>query len=98
MDEAVDGCHCHALVGKDAVPFAEWLIGSNDEAGAFVAVRNQLKQHARFLLIPTHITDVVDDQEAVPVQLEQCFIELQRLLRFLQVLNQFRLHLNNQHH
>ena len=60
MNESIDGRHRHALVGKDAVPLTEWLIGCDDQAGTLIAVCDQLKQHAGLLLIPAHIANVIN--------------------------------------
>src|SRR5215469_15723550 len=38
--EAVDGRQRHGLVGKDATPLAEWLVGRNQQRALLVAGRN----------------------------------------------------------
>ena len=62
MNEAINGCERHGLVGKDLAPCAEWLIGGDQHRASFVAAADQLEQHAGFGLILADIGDVVESR------------------------------------
>ena len=41
VHEPVDGCQCHGLVGENLAPFAEGLVGRDEQGSAFVAGGDQ---------------------------------------------------------
>jgi hypothetical protein len=61
VHEPVDSCQRHGLVGENLAPFAEGLVGRNEQRSAFIASSDQLEQHTGLGLIPpTRITRVRD--------------------------------------
>ncbi len=46
VDQAIEGGQRHGLVGKDLVPFAEGLVGGDQQGSALVAGTDQFEQHA----------------------------------------------------
>ena len=62
VDEPVDGGKGHGLIGEDPAPFAEGLVGGDQQRAAFVAGGDQLEQDAGFGLVLADIGDVVEDQ------------------------------------
>jgi hypothetical protein len=44
--EAIDGCERHGLVREHLAPFAERLVGGNQQGVALVAAADQFEQHA----------------------------------------------------
>ena len=57
VHEPVDGGERHGL-GEDLAPFAERLVGRDQQRAAFVARRDQLEQHAGFGLVLGDVGDV----------------------------------------
>ena len=51
VHEPVDGRQRHGLVGENLAPFAEGLVGRDEQGSAFVAGSNQLEQNTGFGLI-----------------------------------------------
>ena len=51
MDKSVDGGQGHGLVGKDLGPFAEGLVGGDQNGTAFVASADQFEENAGFGLV-----------------------------------------------
>jgi hypothetical protein len=72
VHEAVDGRQRHSLIGEDATPFAEWLIGRDEQRSPLVTCGNKLEQHAGLRLILGDIGDIVKDQEVVAIELSDC--------------------------
>ena len=62
MDEAIDGCQGHGRILEDLSPFAEGLIGRDQERAALVASADQLEQHGGFRLVLGHVHQIVQDQ------------------------------------
>lgn len=68
VDEPVDGGQRHGRVGEDLAPFAERLVGGDEDRAPFVAGTDQLEQHAGLGLILGDVGEVVEDQEVEPVE------------------------------
>ena len=51
MNQAVDDCDRHCLVWEDLAPFAERLIGSDEERSPLVPGADKLKEDAGFSLV-----------------------------------------------
>ena len=66
MDEAVDGGERHSRVGEDLAPFAERLVGGDQQRSALVARADQFEQDARLRLALGEIGEVVEDQQVSP--------------------------------
>ena len=47
MDNAVDGSYRHQCIREDLIPVAKRLVRGNDQAAAFIAMSNKLKQDLR---------------------------------------------------
>src|SRR5947209_7350412 len=69
MDEAVDDGDRHCLVREDLAPFAEWLVGGDQEGSPLVAGADELKEHAGFGLVFGDVGEVIQDQEVEFVEL-----------------------------
>jgi len=69
VHEPVDSRQCHGLVGENLAPFAEGLIGRDEQRSAFVAGSDQLEQHAGLGLILGDVGDIVEYQQLVLVEL-----------------------------
>ena len=69
VHEAVDRSERHGGIGKDAVPFAERLVGRDEGGASLVASADQLKQHARFGLVLGDVCQVVEDEQVIFVEL-----------------------------
>jgi len=69
MHEPIDGRQRHGLVAKDLTPFAERLVGRDQQGSAFIAGGDQLEQHTGLGLILGDIGDIVEDQQLVLVEL-----------------------------
>lgn len=90
MDEAVDCGERHGLIREDAPPFAERLVGGDEQRAALVARGDQFEQHAGFGLILGHIGDVVEDEQVVAIELRDSRFEGEFAARDLQALNEIR--------
>ena len=77
MDEPINGCQCHGLIGEDFSPFAEGLVGGDQDGTPFVAGADQLEEHAGFGLVFCDVGKVVEDQEVIFVQLCQGAFQLE---------------------
>src|SRR4051794_7828502 len=63
MDEAIDGREGHSLVREDLVPFAERLVGRDQQGSPLITGGDQLEQHARFGLILGDVGKVIEDEQ-----------------------------------
>lgn len=88
MHEPVDSRQRHGLVGKNLTPFAEWLVGRDEQGSAFVAGGDQLEQNTGLGLILGDIGDIVEDQQLVLVELGAGGFESQRPACHLQPLDE----------
>lgn len=59
VDQPVDGGQGHGLVGEDLVPFAEGLVGGDQQGSAFVAGADQFEEDAGLGLVLGDIGEVV---------------------------------------
>ena len=62
VDEAVDDSDRHSLIRKDLAPFAERLVGGDEEGSPLVAGADQLKEHAGFGLVFGDVGKVVESR------------------------------------
>src|SRR5215471_19021898 len=62
MNEAVDDSDRHCLVREDFAPFAEGLVGGDEERAPLIAGADELKEHAGFGLVFGDVGDVIEDQ------------------------------------
>src|SRR5262249_30997547 len=69
MNQAVDDGDRHCLVWKDLAPFAERLIGSDEERSPLVPGADEFKEHAGFGLVFGDVGDVIEDQQIEFVEL-----------------------------
>src|SRR5260370_34811528 len=69
MDEAIDGRERHGLVGEDFAPFAERLVGRYQHGSPLVTRGNQLEQHAGFGLILGDVSEVIENEQIVAIEL-----------------------------
>ena len=69
MNEAVDDSDRHCLVREDFAPFAEGLVGGDEERAPLVAGADELKEHAGFGVVFGDVGDVIEDQEVEFVEL-----------------------------
>ena len=69
VDEAVDDGERHRLVGEDLAPFAERLVGGDEQGSPLVSGADEFEQHAGFGLILGDVGEVVEDQQMVFVEL-----------------------------
>ena len=68
VDEAVDGGERHGGIGEDLAPFAEGLVGGDEDGAALVAGADQLEQDAGLGLVLGDVGEVVEDQEVEAVE------------------------------
>src|ERR1700691_1954009 len=88
MDEAIDGGECHGVVGEHLSPFAEWLIGGDQQRAPFLAPADEFEQHAGFGLILADIGDVIEDEQVIFVELGDGVFEIELTTRDLQALDE----------
>jgi hypothetical protein len=69
MNQAVDDRDRHCLVREDFAPFAERLIGGDQEGSPLVPGTDQFKEHAGFGLVLGDVGDVIEDQQMEFVEL-----------------------------
>ena len=69
MNQAVDDRDRHCLVWEDLAPFAERLIGSDEEGSPLVPGADEFKEHAGFGLVLGDVGDVIEDQQIEFVEL-----------------------------
>src|SRR5262249_60401302 len=69
MNQAVDDRDRHCLVREDFAPYAERLIGSDEEGSPLVPGADEFKEHAGFGLVLGDIGDVIEDQQMEFVEL-----------------------------
>jgi hypothetical protein len=61
VDEAVDHGCCDDIVAEDFAPAAEGFVAGDDQAGAFVAGRDELEEQVRGFGFEGDVADLVDD-------------------------------------
>ena len=69
MNEPVNGGQGHRGVGEDLVPFAERLVGGNEDGTHFISSADEFEQDTGFGLIFTDVGEVVENQQMVFVEL-----------------------------
>ena len=84
VDQAIDGGERHGLVWKNLAPCAEGLIGGDQHRAPLVAASNELEQHAGLGLILADVGDVIEDQQAVFIELGERAFEGEFAARDLQ--------------
>ncbi len=90
VHHAVHCRHGHRSTREDLVPFPERLVGGHQQEFALVPVADQLKEHPGLQLVAPHEGDVVDNQQAVAIQLLDHSWQLIAGLGLLQQLHQSR--------
>ena len=88
VHEPIDGCQRHSLVGENLAPFAERLVGRDEQGSAFIAGGDQLEQHTGLGLILGDVGDIVEDQQLVLVELGDGGLKPQLPARHLQPLDE----------
>src|SRR5437868_14183834 len=88
MNQAVDDRDRHCLVWEDLAPFAERLIGSDEEGSSLVAGADEFKKHAGFGLVFGDVGEVIEDQEVEFVELGNGGFESELATGDLQSLNE----------
>jgi hypothetical protein len=88
MHQAIDSGECHCGIWEDARPFAKWMISRHYQAAPFVTSGNQLEQNRGFSLILSHITEVLEDEQMIFVELLDRALQRQSLTRLLQTLHE----------
>jgi hypothetical protein len=68
VHEPVDSSQRHRLVGENLSPFAEGLVGRDEQGSAFIADGDQLEQHTGLGLILGDVGGIVEDQQLVLVE------------------------------
>jgi hypothetical protein len=61
VDEAVDHGRGDHVVAEDLTPAAEWLVAGDDQAGPFVAGRDELEEQVGRLGLEGDVAHLVDD-------------------------------------
>ena len=69
VDEAVDGGEGHGGIREDLAPFAEGLVGGDQQGSPLVSGTDEFEQDAGFGLVLGDIGEVVEDQQVVLVEL-----------------------------
>ena len=90
VDEPIDGGERHGGIRKHAGPFAERLVGGDQKAAPFVSGSNQFKQYAGLGLVATNVTEVIEDDEVILVELLDGTFQSERLPGGLQTLHEIR--------
>ena len=62
VHEPVDGRQRHGLVGENLAPFAERLVGGDEQRSAFIAGGDQLEQNSGLGLILGDVGDIVESR------------------------------------
>ena len=50
MNQPVDGCDGHSLVGENFAPCTEWLVGSDRKASVFIAPCDKFEGHCQGIM------------------------------------------------
>src|SRR5271165_2854117 len=69
IDEAVDNSDSHCLVWEDFAPFAERLVGSDEDGSPLITDADEFEKHAGFGLVFGDVGEVIEDQEVEFVEL-----------------------------
>ena len=68
VNEAVDDSDRHCLVREDFAPFAEGLVGGDEERAPFVAGADELEEHTGFGQVFGDVGEVIEDQQVIFVE------------------------------
>ena len=88
VDQAVDGGDGDGLIGEDAVPGAEGLVGGDGETAGLVASGDELEEDGCLGLVLLGVGDVVEDDQVEAVELIQGSLEREVAPRGLELLNE----------
>jgi hypothetical protein len=75
VNETIYGGERHGLIRKNPSPFAEGLIGRDQQRSPLVTGADQFEQHARFRLILGDVGEIVEDQQVILVEFGDCRFE-----------------------
>ena len=75
VDQAVDGGDGDGLIGEDAVPGAEGLVGGDGETAGLVAPGDELEEDRCLSLVFLGVGDVVEDDQVEAVELGERGLE-----------------------
>lgn len=69
VDEPVDGGAGHGLVHEKAIPFAERLVGRDDEELALITIRDEVKERHSIGHLLLGVAEVLENEQVVAVEL-----------------------------
>ncbi|CCF83959.1 hypothetical protein NITHO_2920001 [Nitrolancea hollandica Lb] len=81
VNEAVEERGCHPLMAEDLRPVREVQVRGKSDAGAFVAIGEELEEQLGGVLGEGQVADLIDQDEVEALQVGQQLREPQRLLR-----------------
>ncbi len=88
--QAVQQGRCHAFALEDLTPVAERQVAGQQQAAAFVAVGENLKQQLCAAAAERQVSEFIHDQQIRAIQLRQKTIEQVRLLLLFEQVHQSR--------
>lgn len=80
VDEAVDHGGGDDVVGEGFAPAAEGQVAGDDDGALFVAGRDELEEQVGCVGVEGQVADLVDDDQAVPLDLLEFGVELPCLM------------------
>ena len=86
--QAVQEGRCHAFALEDLTPVAERQIAGQQQAAAFIAIGEDLKQQLRTAAAERQVSQFIHDQQIRAVQLRQISIKQVRLLLLFEQIHQ----------
>src|SRR6516162_6221760 len=68
VDQPIDGGEGHGGIREDLIPFAEGLIGGNQDRAPLVARADELEQHAGLGLVLGDVGKIIEDQKVEAIE------------------------------
>ena len=88
--QAVQQSRCHAFALEDLAPVTERKVAGEQQAAAFVAIGEDLKQQLRTAAAERQVSQFIHDQQIGTIQLGQKAIKQVRLLLLFEQVHQSR--------
>ena len=83
VDQPIYGRYRHHAVWEDLIPCTKRVIGCDDQATAFISMRDKFKQYLGLCIGFFHITNVINDDHLILIQLAHLAHQIQFALGLL---------------
>lgn len=89
VDDAVDNRGGEFVAGEDSAPFAEFEVGGEDDAAAFVGTGDDLVEQARAVDVEGNVAEFIEDNQVGAAQVLEDLVEAAGAFGLAQLQDEF---------